>query len=110
MTATTYAIVGTLQGAYWMPTGQAWIKPVEYGFTRTSDPVHTSREAETLREAVERVTDDGDSSSACHLLADSVLIARRAGRTHATERVFALASFASIAADYCSPEWPKFED
>lgn len=108
MTTTTYAIVGTLRGAYWMPTGQAWIKPVEYGFTRTSNPVHTSRKASTLREAVERVTDDGDSQSACRLLADSVLVARRVGRTHATERVFDLSSFASIA-DVLSEDWPEWD-
>jgi hypothetical protein len=106
---TEYAIAGTLQGEYWWPARQPWVKPVEYRFTRTSDPVHRSREAEALREAVERITDDGDSSSACHLLADAVLVVRRHSRTHVTQRVFNLARFGSIAA-YVRDAWPEWED
>lgn len=96
---TTFEIVGTVRGAYWWPIGQEWEKPASYTFTRTHDTIRTSREAQTLREAVERLTDDGDSSSACHLTTDAVLIARRTGPTHTTERVFDLARFESVA-DY----------
>lgn len=106
---TQYTIVGTITGALWWPIGADAGKSVCTTFRRgprgfdpkirtDHDPLFHGNEADTLREAVESLMarEDGDFSSAAKFTADSYLVVRRTGRTHATERIFDLARFASI--------------
>jgi hypothetical protein len=61
---TTVTIVSELTGTYWWPAGEEWTKDVCETFARTPADVHTLDEVSTLREAVERICNDGDSQSA----------------------------------------------
>ena len=99
----TYTVHGTLAGPIWWPIGEPAQKTFSY---RTTDRPATLRD---LAEAIMR-NEDGDFSGAPRFLADTVLTITRWGATGHHGRSFDLGSFPSIAGDYCSPEWPVWDD
>jgi hypothetical protein len=92
----TAKIYGTLRGTIWMPATTCE-KPVEY--TLESD--------DTLRDAVLRITNDGDFR-ACDLCADSFLRIKMHKGTHTITRDFDLSLFPSVA-DCMLEAYPEFE-
>lgn len=78
-----YILRADLVGYIWMPNCLA-VKPVEYRFTRPENPESPSRrrdECDTLRDALLRVTSDGDFQS-CTLANATIEVQdnRRGGR------------------------------
>jgi hypothetical protein len=102
-TYTELEIRGELHGSFWWPTGEQWTKDLAATFGRTRSDVHTLSQVSSLREAAERVTDDGDSQFAPRIDPASDVIVRRVRfdgtRRVIRERYYLAADLPSIA-DY----------
>jgi hypothetical protein len=98
---TTLTIVSDLVGKFWWPMGEEWTKPVCETFVVNGADVHPLDHVSTLREAVERICSDGDSSSAPLLSREGfVEITRHSPSGHRTMiRRFPLSIFGSVS-DY----------
>jgi len=108
---TTITVLGTLRGAFWWPIGEQWEKPVSQKFVRHRAAGAFEREADTLRDALLEITNDGDSSEGCRMMADSyveIVKSSDDGR-RSRSRVFELSMFPSVA-DLMTDEWPQGEE
>jgi len=97
---------GELTGTFWWPTGEPWTKELGRTFAVTREPIHTEREISSLREAFERICNDGDSQSAPLVDPASDVIFRRVsfdGTRRLVRERFYLASDLRSVADYVGP-------
>lgn len=89
-TARQYILRADLVGRIWMPNCLA-VKPVKYRFTRPENPESPSRrrdECDTLRDALLRVTSDGDFQSCA--LANATIEIQDCGKMRRRSRWFNL--------------------
>lgn len=93
---TTVTIYATLRGTFWWPTGEEWTKPVDATFIVDRDPVHPMNHTSTIREAVDRICNDGDSQAAPLLSPDGIVEIARHNGLRTTIRRFPLTAFHSV--------------